>query len=228
MTEDEKYSWDSSNEDLINNPPLAPQPIVGLPGGEVVAHVEYNENLAATDGTIVFSKIFGADTGDTPNLDTMKSIGYKAGTIGALSHDESVSMGIVSDYTPTNTVVLCPFAPAAVPNLPAGCEDVSMSSTMVVTNVKATSLAEVGISDTPLNMHYELTAGGADGGLAVGNAAVSMTAHAQDGSAAGVNPIPPPPAYWLGSELKYTEHTTVHGFFELYKSMDYLSQISIP
>jgi hypothetical protein len=228
MTEEEKYDWDSSNEDLINNPPLAIQPIVGLPGGEIVAHLGYSQDLMATDGVTVFTKIFEADTGDTPNLDTMKSIGYVAGEIGALSHDESVSMSIVSDWTPTNTVVLCPFAPAALPNLPAGCEDVTMSSTMVVTNVKATTLAEVGMTETPLHMHYEINAAGVDGGLAEGSASVSMNAHAQDGSAAGVNPIPPAPAYWLGSELTYTEHTTVHGFFDLYKSMDFQSQISVP
>ena len=229
MTEEEKFTWDSSNEDIINNPPLAPQPIVGLPGGEVVGHLEYNQDLAATDGVTMFTKIFEADTGDEPNLDTMKSIGYVAGEIGALSHDEEVNMGLVADWTPTATVVLCPFAPAAVPNLPASCEDVTMGSKLVVTEAKITTVAEVEMIDTPIKMHYEVVVGGlTEGSLAAGTGEVWMNVHAEDGSAAGFNPIPPAPAYWLGSELNYMEHTSVHGYFDLFKSMNYLSQITVP
>jgi hypothetical protein len=84
VTHHVKTKWESSNEDLLNSPPLQP--------GEVYGKVTYNEDLKALDGETVFVKDFGIDTGDAPNLNVMTSMGYKAGEIGALSYDEHVGM----------------------------------------------------------------------------------------------------------------------------------------
>ncbi|MCK4733942.1 MAG: hypothetical protein KAT65_15920, partial [Methanophagales archaeon] len=140
MTHEVKFKWESSNEDLLNSPPLQP--------GEVYGKVTYTEDLTALDGETKFVKDLGIDTGNTPNLDVMTSIGYKTGEIGALSYDEHVGMTIIANPAPTTGVVLCPFASAAVPMLPASCEAVSAGSSMMVTDVLATTITKVGITES--------------------------------------------------------------------------------
>jgi len=81
---------------------------------EVVGKMDYCPCLNLTDGTTNFIKDMDVDTGSVPNLNVMKSIGYGQGaTIGSLSHDEEISMGIVAAPSPTEEVVLCPFASRA-------------------------------------------------------------------------------------------------------------------
>jgi len=68
VTHQVNSKWESSNEDLLNSPPLQ--------ADEVYGEVTYNEDLKALDGETVFVKDFGIDTGDTPNLNVMTSMGY--------------------------------------------------------------------------------------------------------------------------------------------------------
>jgi len=122
------------------------------------------QDLKVTDGTTKFVKDMDVDTGATPNLNVMKSMGYSQGmTIGSLSHDEGVSMGLVSNCTATSGVILCPFAAAAVAILPTSCEDVKASSSMVVTEVLATTITKVEMSEAPVSLHYAVTATGSGG-----------------------------------------------------------------
>jgi hypothetical protein len=232
VTEMEKVSWETSNEDLINNPPL------GVPAGladskrEVVGKLSYKQDLKVTDGITKFVKDLDLDTGSDPNLNVMKSMGYTQGnTIGSLSHDEEVGMGIVADWTTTGDVILCPFAAAAVEWLPASCEDVKASSSMVVTDVLATTRTKVGMSESPVSLHYAVTATGSDGAgsLAQGNIAAEFSAYVEDGSAHwtdnGHCAAGDVAAYSLGSQLTYTEKSTANGFWEFSKEMDYTSMI---
>jgi hypothetical protein len=107
VTEKERVIWESSNEDLINNPPLG--------GNETVGMLNYMQDLKVTDGTTKFVKDMDVDTGDAPNLNVMKSMGYSQGTtIGSLSHSEEVGMSLISNYTEVRDVVLCPFTVRAV------------------------------------------------------------------------------------------------------------------
>jgi hypothetical protein len=226
VTETEKVSWESSNQDLIDNPPLATE--------EVVGKMDYYQDLKVTDGVTNFIKDMDVDTGSVPNLNVMKSMGYSQGTtIGSLSHTEEVSFGVVGNYTPTSRVMLCPFAAAAEDKIPASCEDVKASSSMVVTDVLATTVTKVGISESPLDFHYEIDATGSAGAgtPAVGHIAAEFEVYVEDGSGEGTTAYQghcdqgEVENYTLGSKLTHYEKSTADGLWEFHKEMDYVSKI---
>ena len=224
VTEMEKVSWESSNEDLINNPPLADD--------EVVGKMDYYHDMKVTDGITNFIKNLDVDTGDTPNLNVMKSIGYAQGTtIGSLADAEEVSFGIVANWTQMEDVILCPFASAAQTVLPASCEEVKASSSMVVTEVLETTVSRVDISESPLGLHYEVSATGLDGAgtPARGNIVAEFDVYVEDGSGSGPGnahcSLGTPADSTLGSKLTHHEKSTANGLFEFQKQMDYQSQI---
>jgi hypothetical protein len=148
--------------------------------------------LTVTDGETRFVKDTRVDTGSDPNLNVLTSVGYTRGmTIGALSHDEDVGMGIVSNWANTSDVILCPLS-ARGNKLPASSEDVSAGSRMLVTDVLATTRAKVGITEDPVGLHYGVTATGSgvlpeidiDGTpLAHGRIAAEFSVSALEGSA---------------------------------------------
>jgi hypothetical protein len=222
VTETEQVTWESSNEDLINNPPLAPF--------EVVGKMDYYQDLKVTDGITNFIKDMAVSTGGVPNLNVMKSMGYtQAGTIGSLSHDETVGFGIVAEWVPTGRVMLCPFAAAAEANIPASCEDVQASSKMVVTDVLATTVTKVEISESPLGLHYEIDATGSSGAgdPAVGHIVAEFEVYVEDGTSGqgdhcGLGNVA---LYSLGAKLTHYEKSTADGLWEFHKEMDYKSLI---
>ena len=225
VTEFEKVAWDSSNEDLINSPPLN--------GNETIGKMTYLQDLKVTDGLTHLVKDMGVDTGSAPNLNVMKSIGYGQGaTIGSLSHDEEVGMGLVSNWTTTSGVVLCPFASAAQILLPASCEDVKASSSMVVTEVLATTRTKVTMSEAPVSLHYAVTATGLGGAgtFAAGNIAAEFSVYTEEGSGSGSAFVGycsagTPENFTLGSTLEHYEKSTANGLWEFSKEMDYVSVI---
>ncbi|MCW3129569.1 MAG: hypothetical protein N2V75_05675 [Methanophagales archaeon] len=222
VTEMEQVSWESSNEDLINNPPLGIE--------EVVGKMDYYQDLKVTDGVTNFIKDMDVDTGAVPNLNVMKSIGYSQGTtIGSLSHTEEVSFGVVGDYAPTAEVILCPFAAAAETLIPASCEDVKASSSMVVTDVLATTVSKVGISESPLDFHYAIDATGSGGAgtPGVGHITAEYEVYVEDGSSGMGDHCGKgdPETYTLGSKLTHKEKSTADGLWEFHKEMDYTSKI---
>ena len=219
VAEEAKVSWESSNEDILNRPPLQE--------GEVIGRIGYRESVKVTDGVTRFAKDTGVDTGDTPNLDMMKSVGYsQMGTIGSLSHDEDVRMGIVANWCPAETEeeVLCPCAAAAMPNLSAGGEDAKASSSMVVTDVLATTRGNIGITEAPVSLYYGVTATGSGGAgtPAHGSIAAEFSASALEGSAENVD------QYALGSRMTYYERSSARGLWEFHAEMDYTSRIELP
>ena len=223
MQEKQSLVWDVSNEDLLNSPPLD---LIG----EVIGKMTYDQDMVVTDGYIELSKNFEADTGDGQNLDVMLSYGYSqatpyGATIGQLSNDEEISMSIVADWEFTDAVIMCPFASAALFMIPAGCEEVTMGSKIVVTEALATTIGEIEMTDSPITVHYQIDAGGLGGvgTLAVGTGEAFMSVSVEDGSAdeaLGITEL-----YTLGSRLTYEEKTVANGLFDLYKSMDYKSVI---
>ena len=224
VTETEKVSWESSNENLINNPPLG--------DGEVVGKIDYYQDLKVTNGITNYIKDMDVDTKGVPNLNVMKSIGYNQGvTIGSLSHDEEVDVGMVAAWTWTSDVILCPFAAVATGDrLPANCEDVEASSAMVVTDVLATTVTKVEISESPIDLHYEVDATGSEGAgtPAVGHIAAEFSVYTEDGSSGmgdhcGLGDVT---EYTLGSKLTHYEKSTADGLWEFHKEMDYTSAIS--
>ena len=229
VTEEEAVTWDSTNEDLINSPPLNNQEIIGK--------MQYKQDLKVTDGMTKFVKDMGVDTGIAPNLNVMVSIGYTQGeTIGSLSHDEDVGMGIVANFVPTAGVILCPFASAEVARLPASCIDVDASSKMVVTDVLATTRTKVTMSDAPVSLHYEVDATGSGGAetAAHGHIVATFSAYVEDGSSGNVDDLDADwelceqgdAASWtLGSKLTHVEKSTANGLWEFHKEMDYTSRI---
>jgi hypothetical protein len=235
VTETEKLTWESSNQDLIDNPPLG--------GDEVVGVMKYFQDLKVTDGATEFVKDMDVDTGDTPNLNVMKSIGYTQGpTIGSLAHTEEVSFGVVADWTWTPGLIMCPFAHVAQKLIPASCEDVKASSSMVVTDVLTTSVTRVDITESPLEMHYEIDARGSgalaeiNGEYASGHIAAEYEVYVEDGSGSGSGnegqggqeghcDQGTPWEYTLGSKLSHYEKSTADGLWMLHKEMDYKSMI---
>ena len=222
VTEMEKATWESSNEDLIDNPPLGDE--------EVVGKMDYYQDLKVTDGITNFIKDLDLDTGGVPNLNVMKSIGYSQGaTIGSLSHEEKVSFGIVADWAATEDVIMCPFAAAAEELIPASCVDVEASSSMVVTDVLATTVTKVEISESPIELHYAVTATGSGGAgtPGVGRITAEFEVYAEDGSSGeldhcGLGVVED---YTLGSKLMHYEKSTANGLWEFSKEMDYKSVI---
>jgi len=238
VTETEQVSWESSNEDLLNNPPLAEFEIgVFTTGEEVVGKLDYKQDLKVTNGITKFIKDMEVDTGSVPNLNVMKSIGYSQGrTIGSLSHVEEVDMGMVADWYPGENVILCPYASAShigdFAPFPASCEDVEASSKMVVTDVLATTVTKVGMSEAPIDFHYAVTATGSGGAgtPAHGSIVAEFSASVEGGSfdwwmdghcAQGWVEF-----YDLGSRLTHYEKNSANGEWEFSKEMDYTSAIS--
>ena len=217
VTEEAKVSWESSNGDILDSPPLQNR--------EVIGRMDYKESLKVTDGVTRFVKDMRVDTGDTPNLDAMKSVGYsQMGTIGSLSHDEDVRMGIVANWVPAEEVGF-----ATNESLPAGCEDVKASSSMVVTDVLATTRAKVGITEAPASLHYEITATGSGGAEtpAHGSIAAQFSAYALEGSAessghCACGNVSKPT---LGSRMTYYERSSAKGLWVFHAEMDYTSKI---
>ena len=219
-TQEARVNWESSSEDILNSPPLQDR--------EVIGKMSYKDSLKVTDGVTRFVKDTRVDTGDTPNLDVMTSMGYTQGmTIGSLSHDEAVGMGIVANFansSNTPEVVLCPCARAATDNkLPASasCEDISAGSSMIVTDVLTTARGKVGITEAPVSLHYGVTATGSGGAgtPAHGSIAAQFSAYALEGSAENVD------QYALGSRMTYYERSSARGLWEFHAEMDYTSRI---
>ncbi len=230
VTETEKVSWESSNENLLNNPPIENEN--ELMTGEVVGKLDYKQDLKVTDGVTNFIKDIDVDTGSVPNLNVMKSIGYQQGfTIGSLSHTEEVEMGIVAAWTCTSDVILCPFAAAATADrLPASCEDVKASSKMVVTDVLATTVTKVGMSESPIDLHYgvDATGSGGAGTSAHGSIAAEFEVFVEEGSAsmdAGGHCALSNDPNMLGSRLTHYEKNSANGEWEFSKEMGYESAI---
>ena len=222
VSEEERVIWESSNENLINNPPLGTDETVGM--------LNYKQDLKVTAGNTVFIKDMDVDTGAAPNLNVMKSMGYsQAGTIGQLSHHEQVSMGLVSNYTTTSNVVLCPFASAAVETLPASCLDVKASSEMVVTEALATTITKVTMSEAPVSLHYAVVATGTlgAGSSAQGSIAGEFSVYTEEGSGQSDAYCynGDPANNTLGSVLTHYEKSTANGWWEFNKEMDYVSTI---
>jgi hypothetical protein len=249
MSEEEHLDFEISSEDLINNPPLADEEVVGA--------IRFDEVLKVTDGTTQFVKDLGIDTRNVRNLDIAKSIGYTSmvgeyNTIGTLSLDEDVGMSC----------------------LPASCEEVKAGSSMVVTEAKINTRTKVGITEMPVALEYgvDATGLGGSGTLAVGRISAHMDVFVEDGRACGegdlvevitpfagilggfgmVQQVDPETGlpignplfgdflveaggeiitweeeqeYPLGSVLEFTEDSTANGLFEFHKSMSYESVI---
>lgn len=214
-SEEQTLRWDVDNYDLQIIPPLD--------WGEVVGKMTYQEDLKVTAGATEFSKNFKADTGNTPNLKVVKTFGYmQGGTIGSLIHDEEIIMEIVADAADTDDVMLCPFAAAILPEIPASCERVTMGSKLVVTEALAATVSEIAMSDSPVSVHYQIDATGLDpvlSPMAKGTGKAYMSAYVEDGSTDDIAD------YSLGSVLSYQEEAVVIGAFQLFKEMNYESVI---
>ena len=154
VIEIEQLNWESSNKDLLDNPPLA--------SGEKYGKIKYNENLISSSGDTNFYKDFKIDTGKTPNLEVTKNIGYTAaGEKGSLSHAESVDMTLISSGS-------C-------------CVYVAAGSSMSMTEVQVTTETEAQMTRTP-ELHYKIYAGGLEGPgtPAVGTITAGMSASVDD------------------------------------------------
>ena len=105
-----------------------------------------------------------------------------------------------------------------LPIIPASGEEVNAYSKLVVTDVLATTRAEVGITDDSLGLRYKIDAGGSkDVSMAKGSISAGMSVFAVDGSDGG-----------LGSRLSYEEESTAIGLFKFHMVMDYTSKITTP
>jgi hypothetical protein len=105
---------------------------------------------------------------------------------------------------------------------------------MVVTEVLATTRTKVEISESPIDMHYEIDATGLGGAgtPAVGHIAVTFEVYTEDGSGSGPGDANEghcnqgtPDEWTLGSKLTHYEKSTANGLWEFHKEMDYKSVI---
>ena len=131
VIESEQLNWECSSKDILDNPPLA--------SGEKYGKIKYSENMIASGGDTEFNNDFKIDTGETPNLEVTKNIGYTASEKGSLSHAESVDMSLISKKD---------------------CAYVAAESSMIVTEVQATTETAVGITGDPVKSGYKINAEG--------------------------------------------------------------------
>jgi hypothetical protein len=90
---------------------------------------------------------------------------------------------------------------------------------MVVTDVLATTIAKVGITESPVSLDYGITATGSGGAgtPAHGRIAAEFSVFAEAGSAGT--------ALGLGSRLTHYEKSSANGWWEFSKEMGYESRI---
>ena len=187
-------------------------PLVPLAAGEVYGKIKYDEIMIGSNGTTEFTKCFNVNTNVTPNLDVHKQIGYTASFLGLLSHDEQVGMTILAAGKKKIEEPDCPFDKPKITYLLGSCEEVNAySRLMVVTDVSATTMTEVGITDTgaPVNLNYDITATG--DGLVVAGVYVDV----QDGRRTDKD---------IGSRWTYMERSRASGEFEFTKKIGYKSK----
>jgi hypothetical protein len=102
---------------------------------------------------------------------------------------------------------------------------------MVVTDVLATTISKVKMTEAPVSLHYAVSATGSGGAgtKAHGRIAAEFSVYIEDGSAkTEANPhcgIGDPANHTLGSKLTHYEKSTANGFWEFSKEMDYVSTI---
>ena len=216
VVESQSLNWEIDSGNLLDNPPLD--------DNEKYGKIRYKEKMIASSGTTEFDKCFVVDTGTTPNLDVHKQIGYTQGVLGSLSHEEQLGMKVIANAKPAGEKCtgwdkfepwkqkLCPFKTCdGKPAVPGSCEEVNTYSKIVVTDVKAETTTEVGITAAPVNLKYRINAVGT--GLVV----AGVSAYVEDGrGAAG-----------LGSRMTYKEKSIGYGeTVEFTKDIGYKSVIS--
>jgi uncharacterized repeat protein (TIGR01451 family) len=190
VIEGEQFGWMTGNGNLFNNPPLAP--------GEAVGGIKYDDKMIGSNGTTEFEKCFGVNTNVTPNIKVDKSIRYKSGDLGSLSHAEQVGMRYSGASPPLSSNTKC--------------EEVNAYSEMVVSDVQATTETEVGITETEeRNLHYGINAEGK------GSVSAGVDASVEDG-AFGTAPA---------SRMTYKDKSNAYGGnFSFEKRVDYKSKPS--
>ena len=237
VVESQELSLEIGSGDLLDNPPLG--------AGEIYGKIKYGEKMIGSSGVTDFEKCLGVNTGSAPNLDVNKQIKYTQGNLGSLSHDEQVGMKVTAagktagksstsgPYCPPydNTTrkleewkwCICPFTKwgmSTTPGAPAvlgSCEEVNVYSKMVVTDVDADTVTQVGIVDTvePVKLHYTIDATMGDH-PAAGTVVASVDVYVADGRDWNT----------LGSRMAYNEKSIAHGskIDRFYKKIDYKSQ----
>ena len=95
---------------------------------------------------------------------------------------------------------------------PASCDEMNAYSKLAVTDVQATTITKVGMTDDPV-LNYKIDAEGSNEGyMAKGRISAGMSVYAVDGS----------------SILSYEERSSASGSFVFHKVMDYTSKITMP
>ncbi len=222
VVESQSLNWEIDSGNLLDNSAK------GLAPKEKYGKIGYNEKMIGSSGTIEFDKCFDVDTGTAPNLDVHKQIGYTAGFLGSLSHEEQLGMKIIAagkgsskksctQKGSTNHSEwkqdVCPFKYPCKDKdaVPGSCEEVNIYSKIVMTDVQAETDTEVGITDAPVNLHYKINAVGT--GLVI----AGVSAYVADGRGADS----------LGSRMTYKEKSIGYGEnVEFTKDIGYKSVIS--
>ena len=95
---------------------------------------------------------------------------------------------------------------------PASCDEMNAYSKLAVTDVQATTITKVGMTDDPV-LNYKIDAEGSnEGSMAKGRISAGMSVYAVDGS----------------SILSYEERSSASGSFQFHKAMSYTSKITTP
>jgi uncharacterized repeat protein (TIGR01451 family) len=187
VIEGEQFGWETGNGNLLNNPPLSP--------GEAVGGIKYDEKMLGLNGTTEFTKCFNVNTNVTPNLYVTKTIGYKSGDLGSLSHAEQVGMHYFGASPPLSSNTTC--------------EQVNAYSEMVVTNVQAATETEVGITENhERSLLYEIYVEG-NGTVSAGVDAFVDAGRSADAPA---------------SRMMYKEKSIGYGNFTFRKEVGYTSK----
>jgi hypothetical protein len=227
VVESQELSLEIDSGNLLNNPPLNPDARYKKCTGEIYGKIKYGEKMIGSSGVTDFDKCLSVDTGSAPNLDVHKQIGYTQGGLGSLSHEEQLRMNVIA----TNWICtdkksesvlppeeeewkkkLCPFKKVTktTKKVPASCEEVNIFSKIVMTDVQATTITEVGITEAPVNLKYKINAEGT--GLVV----AGMNAYVEDGRGTDL----------LSSRMAYKEKSIGYGeTVEFTKDIGYKSVV---
>ena len=163
--------------------------------------------ISKGSGTVVENQELSLGSSSINLLDNPLFAFGKGELYGDVKHDKSViGSGVTTDFNKNFNVIKSTGDTSKGLGLNA-------YSKLVVTDVRATTITKVGMTDDPLGLQYKIDAGGSKkGSMAKGRIAAGMSVFAVDGS----------------TRLSYETESTASGLFKFHMVMEYTSKITMP
>ncbi len=177
------------------------------------AQIRYSADLRAIDGQVNLERTFKADTGDVPNLEVSKDVGYVAGDglISMISDTEKVGMSVVDrgeegqNGSVFDMSMICPWNNRGQDEGLVTCGFAVAGSSIKAKELSSSTYARVQTTKSP-SLKYNITANGK------GRISAGMYSHYIQGRFNGTS-------YNIISEVIFRGYSGASGNFTFTKSM---------